>query len=239
MRGCLFVVAFAAVILIAVAWFGAPALAAFAVRNGLESLGFASDDLTVDVTADPPLALVTGHADEVRIRATDATIDGLVATRLDVRLGAVDLFSRSFGSVDGALADVQVPAGQGAAVSARSIELLGPTRRVVATVHVPRATAELLFRDQLARVTGRTIAEVRLSAPDQVTFAVGPVSASATLLVVAGDLVLRADIPGRPSLVVLHADDPLVVQSVAIADELVITGTIVGSTWLSGPRQPQ
>src|SRR4051794_23009294 len=111
MRGCLFVIAFAAVILIAIAWFGAPALAAFAVRNGLESAGFASGDITVDVTADPPLTVVTGHADEVRIRATDASIDGLVASGLDVRLRAVNLFSRSFGSVDGSLSDVSVPAG--------------------------------------------------------------------------------------------------------------------------------
>jgi hypothetical protein len=236
MRGCLFVVVFSAVILTAVTWFAAPPFAAFVVRNGLHAAGFASGDVAVDVSADPPLALLTGRAGEVRIRASDASIDRLVASRLDVRLRDVNLFARSFASVDGSLSDVSVPAGPGAAVTATSVELRGAAADVVATVHIPRATAEALFRDELARVTGRAIADVRLSAPDQVTFSVGPISAAATLLVVGGELVLRADVPGQPSAIVLRAGDPLVVRSVAVADELVIVGTIDGSDWLTGPR---
>jgi hypothetical protein len=238
MRGCLFVVVLAGVVLAAAAWFGAPSIAAFAVRSALESTGFASDDLEVDVTADPPLALLTGHADEVRVRGSDATIDRLSAGRADVTVRGVDLFARSFDSIAGTLLDVSVPTGGGRETPARSIGLDGPAARVVATVHIERTAAEMLFRDQLAGATGRPIAGIELAAPDQVTFRFGPVTASARLLVVDGGLVLEADVPGRPRATILKAGDPLVIRSVEIDDELVVRGTIDGSTWLGGTASP-
>jgi LmeA-like phospholipid-binding len=237
-RGCLFVLIFAAVVLAAGAWLAGPALAAFAVRNALQSAGFAAGSIDVAVTADPPLTLLTGRADSVEITATDASIDRLAASRLDVRLDAVDLFARSFGAVDGRLTDVAVPTGAGSAVTAAAVELHGPASAIAATVHIARATAELLFRDELARVTGRAVADVRLAAPDQVTFSIGPVSASATLVATGGDLVLEANVPGRPSGTLLHAGDPLVIRSVAIGDELVIVGTMNGSDWLTPQPSP-
>jgi hypothetical protein len=231
-RGCLFVVLLAGVVLTAAAWFGAPPLAALVVRNALTSAGVASGTIDVQVEASPPLRLLSGRADRVRIRATDATVDRMVAATLDLELSSVDLFSRSFGSIDGTLSDVAVPAGVAGSILARSIALVGPADAVVATVHVERAAAEAAFTAALARAVGQPVGAVRLAAPDQLTFSLGPVSASARLVVDDAGLVLEADVPGRPRVVVLNRGDPLVVRSVAIADDLVIVGTLDGSDWL-------
>jgi hypothetical protein len=238
-RGCLFVVALAAVLLAAIAWFAAPPLASLVVRNALQSAGVTSGDVVVDVTADPPIRLLTGRADGVRIRATSATIDALSTGDVDLRLSSVDLLGRSYGAIRGVLHAVVIPTGgPGVALTATSVELIGPADTVTAIAHIPIAAARDAFRGSLEAAVGRSVGSVDLIAPDVLTFSLGPVTASARLVVDGGALLLEADVPGRPRVVLLRAGDPIVVTGVAITDELVVTGTIDGSGWLSGAGRP-
>src|SRR5512145_3034214 len=108
MRGCLAVVVLAAVFSVAAIWLAGPPIASGLVTVGLRMAGFEAEQTTVTVTTDPPTDLLTGRADEVRIRAADATFGGLTASSVDLVLTDVGLLDRSAGAVRGRLDGIVV-----------------------------------------------------------------------------------------------------------------------------------
>ena len=109
MRGCLGVLIIAAIFVVAGAWFGGPPVAGALVTTGLTTAGLQSDDLDVDVDADPPLKLALGQADSVTIDATDVEWDGLHADTLELVLLDVDFLARTAAQVSGRLTGVELP----------------------------------------------------------------------------------------------------------------------------------
>ena len=77
MRGCLFTLLLGAIVIGLFVVVVLPAIAAGALTAGVEAAGLQSDDTIVTVSSDPPTDLLGLHADQVRIRATDATFRGL------------------------------------------------------------------------------------------------------------------------------------------------------------------
>src|SRR2546421_6060455 len=113
MGGCLSVLAIAAGLVLVVAWFGGPTLAAALIERSLAGAGYAATDTSVSVSSDPPLEILTGHADRVTIRATGATIRNLTAARLALTLTNVDLVAGRFSAIDGELGDVSIRSADG------------------------------------------------------------------------------------------------------------------------------
>ena len=95
MRGCLFTLAFGAVVIALIVVVGLPQVAAGMVTTAVTAAGLQADDTTVTVSSDPPTDLVGLHADRVRVRATDATFRDLAIGRLDLVLRDVSILDRS------------------------------------------------------------------------------------------------------------------------------------------------
>jgi hypothetical protein len=233
MRGCLFVLVLAAVFVVAGAWFGGPALAGVAIGTALDGAGFESRTRTIDVANDPPIAVLTGRVDEVRIGADDASFEGLAADRLDVTLFGVDLAGRSFATIEGELTGVMLLGSDGRATPARSISLIGEPESVRATVHLAPDVVEVLVAAAIEQQLGFTVGSVTLEAPDRLVFEAGPIRATARLTIEPdGALFLAADVPGNPRVRVLASGEPLVFREVLVGDEVVLVGTIELSDWL-------
>jgi len=226
-RGCLVVLVLAATFVVGAAWFGGPALAGWLVGAALAGSGFEGRNTTIAVTAEPPIEVLGGAADRVDIGADDATFGDLQAERLDVSLFDVDLVSRTFATVDGALTDVVLDTGASDAARASRIDLLGERESVVATAHLARDTVEDLVATAIRRQLGFPLGEVALEPPDRLVFTAGPVRITGRFLIESdGGLWLALDSPGRPRLELLPAADPLVFHEITIGADVEIVGTI-------------
>lgn len=227
MRSCLVQLGLAIVVILAVLWIALPIGAGFLALGALRAGGFSGSGTTVDVSASPPFTLLVGHADAVRLRSSDAAFGDVQAASLDLTFDDVNLFSRSFATVHGALADVGVPAVGGGLAVASSVTLAGPSGAVEASLLVPLEQAESLAATRLSAVVGEP-AQVTFAAPDRVTVSVGGRSVGARLVVRQGSLVLAPDTSSLPavSLVASGSGNPFTLSGVSIAaDGLHLDGT--------------
>ena len=210
MRGCLFTLVAAAIVLAVVVTVGLPAVAAGLLTAGIAAAGLQADDTTVTVRSDPPTDLIGMHADHVRVIATDATFRGLEIGRLDLTLDDVAVLSRTAGSVDGTLEDVTVPLATGD-IHLDRITVAGTADHITATTVIPKAQAEALVKDAVEQQTGVRPDAVTLSGPDRVTIqAAGGLELQGRLGVTAdGDLVLRGEGPlaGHDAVLVRGGED--------------------------------
>ncbi len=232
MRGCLSVLIIAAAFVVGGAWFGGPLLAAGIVRSALEASDFEGRNTTVQVVADPPIEVLLGRADEVRIGADDASIEGLGAVRLDVTLAGVDLVGRTFTGLAGTLDDVTIRGEDGSRTRATTVALAGPPDDVEAIVRIEPSAVDGLVAAAIEREIGLSVGSVSLRAPDTLVFTAGPVEATGRLFVAAdGSLSLAADVPGNPRIAILDAGAPLTFESVAVDEDLVLVGSLDLTEW--------
>jgi hypothetical protein len=209
MRGCLFTLVAAAIVLAVVVTVGLPAVAAGLLTAGITAAGLQADDTTVTVRSDPPTDLIGMHADHVRVLATDATFRGLEIGRLDLTLDDVAVLSRTAGSVDGSLEDVTVPLATGD-VHLDRITVAGTADHITATTVIPKAQAEALVSDAIKEQTGVRPDSVTLTGPDKVTIRSNGLELQGRLAVTAdGDLVLRGEGPlaGHDAVLVRGGED--------------------------------
>ena len=213
MRGCLSVIVLAAAFAAAALWFGGPTAAAFLVDGALTTAGFQAAERHVAVEADPPLELATGKADAVRLRATDAEFPaGVTADELDLALGGVDVLDRDFETVTGRLEGAAVEAVGGGAIGPMTVDVDGPADAAEVTAHLPAASFLPLVRGALANAIGASPGDVRLTAPDRVTFSVGGVGANGRILVDDGALALRVSVPGADPETLTIFDPPAALE---------------------------
>lgn len=228
MRGCLFVLALAASLVIGVTWFAGPPVAAGLVSTALAATGFTAAESTVDVVADPPLALLAGRADGIRIRATDASFAGLAAERLDLTLRDVELLARSARGVDGRLEGVRV-GDVGDPLPVERIVLSGRADAAAATVTVAGPVVEGVGAARIESATGLRPDAITLEAPDRLGLVVLGRTLEARLAVSAEGDVL-AQIPERAisvRLVDATAMAPFQASAVSVEDgSLVLVGTL-------------
>lgn len=211
-------------------WFAGPPVAGGLVGMGLAAAGFEGSGTRVDVEANPPLRLLEGHADAVRIRSRDVTVGALAALTIDVTLLEVGLLDRSAEAVDGRLDDVRVAAPDGDPVTLSSVEFDGPVAAASARVTVPAAVVEALAARMLERELGSVPGRIALASPDVISFSVAGIRAEARLAVGAfGDLVLAPASPALPTIRLLSAEAfrPLTLRSLAASPtEVVLAGTL-------------
>lgn len=230
MRGCLFTLVLGVVVLALIVVFGLPIAAASVLTAGVTANGLQADDTRVTVTSDPPTDLLFLHADEVRIRATDATFRDLRIGTLDVTLRDVAIVDRTAAGVDGRLDAVVVPDVGGREVRLTSIVLEGG-RPASATTTLAAADAEALIERAIAGELGARPSRVSLAAPDVLTVVVGVQLDGRLAVSGAGDLVVRmasGPLAGRPLTVVQADDFPIRLTSVTVTGrgELRLVGEL-------------
>jgi hypothetical protein len=231
MRGCLSVLLLAVLFAGAGLWFGGRPAAAFLIDTGLTSSGFTARERQVEVEADPPFELAGGRADSVRIRASDAEFRaGLSAQELDMTVTSVDLLGRSFERVTGNLSGAALDEpGGGGAIGPFEIEIDGPADAAEVAALLPADALLPVLRGVIEGTIGVQPANLRLEAPDLVTFTVGPAGSRARILVEGGDLAVRVAIPGgQPvTLRILHPPAAFRLATARVGpDGLRLTGAL-------------
>jgi hypothetical protein len=204
-RGCLFTIVLAAIVLVLVVTIGLPAVAEGVLTGAITAAGLQSDDTTVTVRSDPPTDLLGLHADHVRVLADDATFRGMAIDHLDLALEDVALVDRTVRGVDGTLTGVTVPLEDGSTIKLASIAIAGESDDLSASTALPKAQVQQLISDAIERQAGVRPTAVILTAPDRLTIKTGLGLDVAGRFVVTpdGNLVVRAEGPFAGNDVVL------------------------------------
>lgn len=226
MRGCLSVLVLAAIFLVAGAWFGGPPIAEALVSTALATSGLHSNDLHVQVEADPPLRLATGRADRVVVDGMDVTWNGLTADTFHLTLDDVDFLGRSAGETSGRLTGVELP-NVDPPGSRATIDISGPGSSALVTVTIDDATVERMAIEAFEQKLGVRPSSATLSEPNVIRFKAGPVEATGALTI-GPDGSLGVSTPlGTFTVLAPSPQQPIQLTSVAVDNgSLVLTGSL-------------
>jgi hypothetical protein len=228
MRSCLIQFVIMVAVVFCLLWFGLPLGVSALATAALNATGFSGTDTKVEVSASPPFMLLTGHADTIRIRSSDARMGNLEASDIDVTLGSVELLSRDIGTVTGTLDGVRVAAPNGDPIAIDKVTLQGSATATTATATLTLAEAEALAESQVKAQTG-IVAKVTVKGPNVVTITVGSKSQAGRLLTSNGSLLLvpNSNTMATVTLMAPGTANPLSVTSVSIGSAFVtLVGTI-------------
>jgi DUF2993 family protein len=224
-RGCLGVLILAAVFVVAGAWFGGPPIAETLVTTGLTSSGMRSDDLKVDVHAEPPLRLALGRADEIDVDGSDVEWNGLTADTLHLELNNVDFLGRSAAHVNGRLTGVELP-NVDPPGSKATVDISGPGSSAVVTITIDDATVERMAAAAFEQKLGVRPTSTTLSEPNVIRFKAGPVQAAGALTIGPGGSLDVSTALGTVTVLEPSPSQPIHLTSVAVeSGNLVLTGT--------------
>jgi hypothetical protein len=201
-----------------------PALISPALTQYVRDMGVKADDLKVSVdTFDP--ALLSGRAGHVRVEGTNVQIGRATVGQLDLTLGGVSFFDRSFGSVDGQLDDVALAAG-GVSASADEVDLTGPAGRATATGRLDSQQSEDMIK-AAARRAGVPLGDARLVDGGLRLTVGGGIEVGAGISVEGGALILRPQI-GPPILLLQPAtSDPWRLEEAYVSPTgITVRGTV-------------
>jgi hypothetical protein len=234
MRGCLSVIVLAFVFVVAGAWLAGPPAAAFVIETGLSSAGFQGSDTKVTVTADPPLEVLTAHADRVEINSNDVTVDQLGAARLSLTLTDADLFNRRFGHVDGTLDGATLKTSDNSSLKATSVVLSGDPSAAAMTIRVARDELSAMALDMIGQELGIDVGTVNFTAPNKVSFSAGSTTIAGQLVIHDGGLAMTVNLPGAQRIDIVEASPGFRLTKVSIGtDEMVLDGVLDVETLLS------
>jgi hypothetical protein len=218
-RGCLTFLLFVAILVGAVAWIGAPTVASAGITAALAASGLSGTDTRVTVTANPPVELVSLHADSVRIETLDAHWQDLRAATLDLTLDDVSLGSRSFATIKGSLTGVQLTT-DGPTITSPRVTLTGSSSDASATIGVAAQTVSMLALDAAERTIGTRPTKVSLGPPDKITLVVNGQPIAGRLVVDAGGaLVALVQGVGSVRLFGPGTGDPFTLTSVTVSPD--------------------
>jgi hypothetical protein len=196
---------------------------------GLGLAGFGAEQTEVTVAADPPPILLTGRADRIRIRATNASLGGLTAATVEVDLVDVGLVDRRAESVSGRLDGVVVGVSD-ERLAVSSITFDGSGDEADAAARVPADAIVALAARAIEDATGQAPDSVGLVAPDVLAFTVGGLSAQARLEADDAGNLVALGVPGTsgPTVLVRAASTaPFLLDGVAVEGaELVVRGKL-------------
>ncbi len=233
MRGCLFTLVLAAILIALLVTVGLPAIAAGVLTGAITAAGLQSDDTTVTVRSDPPTDLLGLHADHVRVLADSATFRGMPINHLDLTLDDVAIVDRTVGGVDGTLTGVTVPLEDGTKIQLDSITIAGEGNDLSASTVIPKAQVQSMISDAIEQQAGIRPTAVVLTAPDKLTVKTGlGLNADGQFVVTpGGDLVVRGEGPlAGNDVVLLHGgqDLPLELTSARVTPDggLRLTGKL-------------
>lgn len=152
----------------------------------VRDMGLRSDTLRVSVALFDP-TLMLGRSRSLHISATGVDLSPATIGTLELTLGDVSLFDRTWRTVDGEIADISLTSG-GDTVSVGSVRVTGDATAANATAHMTVAESEALIRFAAKR-EGLVLDRVQFSS-DGVRVTIGGIEAQARLEVRGGALVL-------------------------------------------------
>lgn len=239
MRGCLTWVFVGIAAVLVATWLFAPTVAGGLATASLHAAGFSSNDEHVTVTAEPPIELLTLHADRIHLQASGATFAGLHMTGLDLLLSDVGLIGRTAGSVEGTLTGLQLPTELGPTATISSVAVTGPSSDLRVILTLSAADVRTLASAAVEAQIGAKATKVALAAPDKVTVSVSGITVRGRLTVdEAGGLTLVPTSPagfsGPIAILRPGPGQPLRFTSVAVrTNGATITGTVDPSLFRS------
>jgi hypothetical protein len=227
MRSCLIQLLLSVAVIFALLWFGLPFGASWLATNALTANGFNGTDTRVEVKADLPPRILTGHADTIHLTSNKVGVADLHADSIDLTLSGVELFDRKIGTVAGSLTAVRVFDTNGQPVTFAKVTLSGDAKNAASTLTIANTEAARLAASQL-KATGIT-ATVVFSAPDKVVVTSGGNSQSCRLRVSNGALILVPDGNALPTLTLIApgSGNPFRLASASVgAKSVTLAGTI-------------
>jgi hypothetical protein len=226
MRGLVTVLAMAVAAVIGGTWIAGPTVAGSVVAAGLAASGFSASTQTITIAADPPLELLGGHADAVGIDATGASVAGIQAGSLSIKLIDVSLTDRGYEAVSGRLTDVTASNG-GTTVRLTRVDVSGPAASASATIQIPGAEIADRIGEGIRDLLSAAPTSVRLAAPDVVTIELGGQTLRSRLLIDAEGrlaIVIEPAIGGSSSIV---AFDPTAFAGLGLSSVSVSSGDVI------------
>ena len=234
MRGCLFVVALAAVVLSAGAWVGSPILASTLISTALQNAGYHAASSTVTATSSPPLKLLIGRADRVEIAGTDVDFRTFHAASLDVVLTDVDVIGKTAGRISGRITGAELTTTAGDATSA-DIDIDGDADAANAGIVVDAATVDRVVRLTFQQKFGVAVSATKLVAPDTLRITALGATVEGRLLVDANGAIAFSSSLGSSPILSFDPSFPLRFRAVRIdAGNLRIDATLDAEALLGG-----
>lgn len=173
-------------------------------------------DQPVDVEIDVnPVGLLLGTIDRIRVTGVELEAEGAIIGQLDMTVTDVSTASRTFRTLTGRLANVELPFVQSSTLVVTSIELGGPFGDVDAEARLDVRASLALIGNAFADA-GMAVEQLELI-EGGVAFAILGQRIEVPLAVDAGALVLP-DVGGAGQLVIVEPgpDDPWRLTGVAV-----------------------
>jgi hypothetical protein len=178
-----------------------PLVAAPLIEQKIRDFGLQSDQLTVSIDIFDP-SLLTGHARQLRVQATNVDLAPATVGSLDLTFGQVSLIDRTFETVRGEMIYVSLRAG-GLALAVDSVRVDGPSGAANATARMTNQQTRQLI-GEAARREGISVDGVSLTG-GRLELRNGPIKLRAGVAVQGGALVLT---PAEGPAVVLLQPAP-------------------------------
>jgi hypothetical protein len=234
MRGCLFILILAAVVVSAAAWFGSPVVASGVIDGALRGSGYSAATSTVRATSDPPPKLLLGKADRVEINGTDVDFRTFHAAKLDLVLTDVDLLARTAGGISGRIEDAEMRTTDGVAAIA-DVTIEGSGRAAAATIVVGAGTVTRVVREAFQRQFGVAVDDAQLVAPDILRISAGATTIEGRLVVDDSGAIALTTPLGSSTILTFDPSFPLRLRRVSVAGgDLRIDATLDAAALLGG-----
>lgn len=235
MRGCLFVLLLATLVLGAAAWFGSGPLVSAVIGTALTGSGYRASTTSISATADPPPRLLLGHADRISLAASDVDWKALHARNLTLTLGGVDLFGRTAETVRGTIEGAELDDGHGGTASATSIRVSGPLAEAATTLTLDESAVRAAVSTAAARRFGTVPSDVQLFAPDRLRLVTTAATVEGRLVIDPSGSLALATTLGSVPLLTIDPSIPLRLRTVAVVDgTLRLEGVLDLSSLIGG-----
>lgn len=234
MRGCLFVLIAAALLVGGLAWLASPLLASTVIGVALQDGGFSATTQTISATSDPPPKLLLGRADRVEIQATGVAFRTFHARSLDLVLTDVDVINRTAATISGSVDAASVTSADGVPTEA-DLRIDGSAPSAATSIVVAAATVDRVVRATFADEVGVAITRTELVDPDILRIVTAGATLEGRLVIDASGAVALSTRLGSASILSLDRSFPLRLESVRVVDgDLVVTGRLDATRLLGG-----
>ena len=234
MRGCLFVLVAAALLVSVLAWFASPLLASTVIGVALQDGGLSATTQTISATSDPPPKLLLGRADRVEIRATGIAFRTFRARALDLVLTDVDVLNRTAATISGSVDAASVTTADGVPTQA-DLRIDGSAASAATSIVVSGATVDRVVRATFADEVGVAITRTELVGPDILRIVTPRATLEGRLVIDADGAVALSTRVGSAPILSLDPSFPLRLNSVRVENgDLVVTGSLDATRLLGG-----
>ncbi len=234
MRGCLFIVILAAIVLSALAWFGAPIVASTVVASALEGSGYRAASSTVTATSDPPPKLLLGRADRVEIAGTDVDFRTFHAATLSLVLTDVDVVGRTAGHIAGRITGAALRTSDGATTTG-DVDIDGDASAADATIVVDAATVDRAVKAAFQTKFGVAVTSTELVAPNTLRIRAPGATIEGRLVIDDSGAIALSTSLGSAPILSLDPSFPLRLRGVGVVGgNLRIDATLDAEALLGG-----